>query len=162
MYKKIYFISLFSDALLKLSFGFIFFNYGYAKLNSLFLGKGEGLINMVSTIPFFSTFPVFYSWSLAIAEIAIFIGLMYGVLNFLPYSNLITKLSGLLSLILSIIIIYQHIFAWGDNVFSYGPFSFLNIEDGKKTVFGQILFFPISLYIIFNNTQNNNYINDEK
>ena len=46
--------------------------------------------------------------------------------------------------------------------FNYGPFSFLNIEDGKKTVFGQILFFPISLYIIFNNTQNNNYINDEK
>ena len=52
---------------------------------------------MVATIPFFSTFPVFYSWSLAIAEIAIFIGLMYGVLSFLPYSNLITKLSGLLS-----------------------------------------------------------------
>ena len=117
---------------------------------------------MVATIPFFSTFPVFFSWSLALAEIAIFIGLIYGVLNFLPYSNLITKLSGLLSLILSIIIIYQHIFVWGDNVFSYGPFSFLNIEDGGKAVFGQILFFPISLYIIFNNTQNNNYINDEK
>ena len=38
---------------------------------------------MVATIPIFSTFPVFYSWSLAIAEIAIFIGLIYGVLNFL-------------------------------------------------------------------------------
>ena len=51
MYKNMYFITLFSDALLKLSFGFIFFNYGYAKL-TIFLGKGEGLINMVATIPF--------------------------------------------------------------------------------------------------------------
>ena len=59
MYKKMYFISLFSDALLKLSFGFIFFNYGYAKLNSLFWGKGR-TVNMVATIPIFKVLPIFF------------------------------------------------------------------------------------------------------
>ena len=128
----------------------------------LFLGNGEGLINMVSTIPIFSILPVFFSWTLALSEIIVFLGLLYGILSFLPFSNLITKLSGLLSLSITIVIIYQHIFAWGDNIFSYGPFDFLNVEEGKKSIFGQILFFPISLYIIFNNYQSNNYINDSK
>ena len=162
MYKYQYWISIISDALLKLFFGLIFFNYGYAKLNMLFLGNGEGLINMVSTIPIFSILPVFFSWTLALSEIIVFLGLLYGILSFLPFSNLITKLSGLLSLLITIVIIYQHIFAWGDNIFSYGPFSFLNVEEGKKSIFGQILFFPISLYIIFNHYQRNNYINDSK
>ena len=162
MYKYSFWISIFSDALLKLSFGFIFFNYGYAKLTNLLYGNGQGLVNMVATIPLFKVLPVFFSWSLAIAEIIVFIGLLYGILSFLPFSNIATKLSGLLSLIITIIIVYQHIYVWGDNVFSYGPFDFLNIEEGKKTIFGQILFFPISLYIIFHNTQNNNYINESK
>ena len=162
MYKYQHWISIFSDALLKLCFGFIFFNYGYAKLNMLFLGNGEGLINMVSTIPIVGIFPIFFSWTLAFAEIIVFLGLLYGILSFLPFSNLITKLAGLVSLLITIVIVYQHIFAWGDNVFSYGPFDFLNIEEGKKSIFGQILFFPISLYIIFSNSHNNTYINDTK
>ena len=132
MYKYQYWISIISDALLKLFFGLIFFNYGYAKLNMLFLGNGEGLINMVSTIPIFSILPVFFSWTLALSEIIVFLGLLYGILSFLPFSNLITKLSGLLSLLITIVIIYQHIFAWGDNIFSYGPFDFLNVELSNK------------------------------
>ena len=127
MYKYQYWISIISDALLKLCFGLVFFNYGYAKLNMLFLGNGEGLISMVSTIPIFSILPVFFSWTLALSEIIVFLGLLYGILRFLPFSNLITKLSGLLSLLITIVIIYQHIFAWGDNIFSYGPFNFLNV-----------------------------------
>ena len=162
MYKYQYWISVISDALLKLCFGFIFFNYGYAKLNMLFLGNGEGLINMVSTIPIFGIFPIFFSWTLALAEIIVFLGLLYGILNFLPFSNIATKLSGLLSLLITIVIIYQHIFAWGDNVFSYGPFELLNVEEGKKAIFGQFLFIPISMYIIFNNKLNLSALNENK
>ena len=121
MYKYLHSMSIISEGLLKLSFGFIFFNYGYAKLNNLILGNGEGLIKMIATMPIFNIFPVFFSWALALAEISIFIGLLYGVISFLPFSNLITKLSGILSLFISIVIIYQHIFAWGDNIFTYGP-----------------------------------------
>ena len=92
----------------------------------------------------------------------IFIGLLYGVISFFPFSNLITKLSGILSLFISIVIIYQHIFAWGDNIFTYGPIEFLNIADGGKAIFGQVLFLPISLFIIFCNSLNSNYISDTK
>ena len=54
------------------------------------------------------------------------------------------------------------IFVWGDNIFTYGPVEFLNIVDGGKAIFGQVLFLPISLYIIFSNSQNSNYISDTK
>ena len=162
MYKYLHSMSIISDGLLKLSFGFIFFNYGYAKLNNLILGNGEGLIKMIATMPVFNIFPVFFSWTLALAEISIFLGLLYGVLSFFPFSSLITKLSGILSLFITIVIIYQHIFVWGDNIFTYGPVEFLNIVDGGKAIFGQVLFLPISLYIIFSNSQNSNYISDTK
>ena len=162
MYKNLNSMSIISDGLLKLSFGFIFFNYGYAKLNNLILGNGEGLIKMIASMSVFNIFPVFFSWTLALAEIFIFIGLLYGVLSFFPYSNLVTKLSGLLSLFITIVIVHQHIFVWGDNVFTYGPVEFLNIADGGKAIFGQVLFIPISLYIIFSNSQNSNYISDTK
>ena len=59
MYKYLHSMTIISDGLLKLSFGFIFFNYGYAKLNNLILGNGEGLIKMIATIPVFNIFPVF-------------------------------------------------------------------------------------------------------
>ena len=110
MYKYQYWIFICSDALLKLCFGLIFFNYGYGKLNMLFLGNGEGLISMVSSIPIFGILLVFFSWTLALSEIIVFLGLLYGILSFLPFSNFITKLAGLLSLLITIVIIYQHIF----------------------------------------------------
>ena len=162
MYKFSHFMTISSDVLLKLTFGFIFFNYGYAKLENLILGNAEGLINMVSSIPIFGFFPILFSWILAFSELTIFIGLLYGLFSFLPYSNFATKLSGLLALLITTVIIYLHIFAWGDNIFIYGPFEFLNVQDDGKSVFGQILFIPISFYIIFSNSQNNNNISDAK
>ena len=60
MYKYLHSMSIISDALLKLSFGFIFFNYGYAKLNNLILGNGEGLIKMIATMPIFNIFLFFF------------------------------------------------------------------------------------------------------
>ena len=162
MYKYNLILSVLSEAFLKLSFGLIFFNYGYGKLKSLLTNNSDSLINMVSTIPIFGKFPVLFSWALALGEIFILIGLIYGLFNFLPLSNIVTKLAGLISLIISLVIVYQHIFVWGDNVFNYGPFNFLNVADGGKAIFGQILFLPISLYIFFSNTQNNYLINDPK
>ena len=162
MFKYSYIFTILSDAFLKICFGLIFFNYGYGKLSGLLSENSQGLINMVSTIPLFSIFPVFFSWGLAIAEISILIALFYGLFNFLPFSNFITKFAGIVSLIISIVIVYQHIFAWGDNIFSYGPFEFLNALEGKKSIFGQFLFIPISFYIIFSFRPNFNLINDTK
>jgi hypothetical protein len=43
-----------------------------------------------------------------------------------------------------------------------GPISFLNASEGNKSIFGQILFIPISLYIIFNNKIDYSTLNDNK
>lgn len=155
-------LSTLSDAFLKLSFGIIFFNYGYGKLINLITGNSEGLVNMVSSIPLFGTFPLFFSWVLAFGEIGILVALFYGLFYFLPFSNAITKTAGIVSLIISLVIVYQHVYAWGDNIFAYGPFKILNIEEGKKSIFGQFLFIPISIYIIFSSRPNYNIINDAK
>ena len=50
----------------------------------------------------------------------------------------------------------QYFFNW------YGPFDFLNVNEGKKSVFGQFLFLPISVYIIFSSRSNFNIINETK
>ena len=162
MYKYAVILSTLSDAFLKLSFGVIFFNYGYGKLENLILGNSEGLINMVSTLPLFGNLPVIFSWALALGEIGVLIALFYGLFYFLPLSNAATKTAGIVSLVISLVIVYQHIFAWGDNIFAYGPFEFLNIEEGKKSIFGQFLFIPISIYIIFSSRPSYNLINDTK
>tara|TARA_B100000029_G_C17492617_1_gene929672 strand:- start:49 stop:537 length:489 start_codon:yes stop_codon:yes gene_type:complete len=162
MYKYTIILSSLSDAFLKLSFGIIFFNYGYGKLMNLITGNSEGLVSMVSSIPLFGTFPLFFSWVLALGEIGVLIALFYGLFYFLPLSNAITRVAGIVSLIISLVIVYQHIYAWGDNIFLYGPFEILNIEEGKKSIFGQFLFIPISIYIIFSSRPNNNMINDTK
>ena len=64
--------------ILKLSFGLIFFNYGYGKLIKLTSGEGAGLIGMVSSIPIFSIFPLFFAWSLALTETFVIFALIYG------------------------------------------------------------------------------------
>ena len=133
MYRKYNFLLyIIPDILLKISLGLIFFNYGYVKLVSLINGKADNLIDMVSIVPIFGFLPVFFSWILALSETFLIFALLYGVLNFLPMSLLITKLAGIYSLIISIIIVYMHIFIWNDNVFAYGPFDSLNIVEGKS------------------------------
>ena len=128
MFRYLNIFSFFVDISLKLSLGLIFFNYGYSKLIKLINGEGSGLIGMVASIPFFGTYPVLFSWTLALTET---------------------------------LVIYLHIFVWGDNLFSHGPFEVLNTEEGKKVVFGQFLFIPISLYIIFNNRINLSIVNEK-
>ena len=152
-----YFIT---DITLKLSLGLIFFNYGFGKLNKLINQEADGLIGMVASIPFFGIFPLFSSWMLALTETFAIFAFLYGYTNF-SLSNFISRFTGLLCLIISIIIVYLHVYAWGDNLFSHGPFESLNIEEGKKAVFGQFLFIPISLYIIFNNRINLSTINEK-
>ena len=162
MFKYINIFPLLSDFILKSSLGIIFFNYGYGKLQKLINGQGDNLIQMVSSIPFFGILPVFFSWTLALSETLIIFALIYGTFTFLPLSILITKLAGIISLIISLVIVYIHVFMWGDNIFTHGPFEFLNIQEGKKAIFGQALFVPISIYIIFNNRANLFLINDNK
>ncbi len=162
MRKTQFILSVLSDALLKLCFGLIFFNYGYGKLKSMITGNSDGLINMVASIPYFGSFPLFFSWTLALGEMIILFALIYGLFYSLPFSNFITKVAGFLSLIISFVIVYQHVFAWGDNIFSYGPFNFLNASEGKKAIFGQFLFIPISMYIIFNSRPMYSFINADK
>ena len=65
---------------------------------------------MVSSIPFFGSLPVFFSWSLALAEVGVLFALVYGLFNFLPFSNIITKIAGIMALIISTLIVYQHIY----------------------------------------------------
>ena len=144
---------LITDITLKLSLGLIFFNYGYGKLVKLLNQEADGLIGMVASIPFFGIFPLFSSWILALTETFAIFAFIYGYTNF-SLSNFISRFTGFLCLIISIIIVYLHVFAWGDNLFSHGPFESLNIEEGKKAIFGQFLFIPISMYIIFNNRLN--------
>ena len=151
---------LITDIILKLSLGLIFFNYGYGKLNKLLNQEADGLIGMVASIPLFGIFPLFSSWVLALTETFAIFAFIYGYTNF-SLSNFISRFTGFLCLIISIIIVYLHVFAWGDNLFSHGPFESLNIEEGKKAVFGQFLFIPISLYIIFNNRINLSTINEK-
>ena len=151
MFKYLNVFSFISDLLLKLSFGVIFFNYGYNKLLSLIYGGAEKLINMVASIPFFGKMPVFFAWILALSETCILFALIYGAFSFLPLSNFTTRIAGIFSLIISLVVAYMHIFIWGDNLFSNGPFEMLNASEGKKAIFGQFLFIPISIYIIFNN-----------
>ena len=162
MLRSLNIFSLISDIILKLSFGLIFFNYGYGKLIKLISGEGAGLIGMVSSIPIFGTFPLFFSWSLALTETFVIFALIYGYFSFLPCSNFISRFSGFLCLIISLTIVYVHIFMWGDNLFSNGPFEFLNAQEGKKSIFGQFLFIPISIYIIFNSRINFLAINENK
>ena len=152
---------LITDITLKLSLGLIFFNYGYGKLNKLLNQEADGLIGMVASIPLFGIFPLFSSWMLALTETFAIFAFIYGYTNF-PISNFISRFTGLLCLIISIIIVYLHVFAWGDNFFSHGPFESLNIEEGKKAVFGQLLFIPISMYIIFNNKLNFSAFSESK
>ncbi len=143
-------MSLITDIFLKLSLGLLFFNYGYGKLEILLSGSTDNLVNMISNIPVFGIYPIFFSWCAALSETFIIFGLTYGIFISLPYSFLISRIAGVLSLILSIVIVYQHIFVWGDNLFSYGPFSLLNVDEGKKSIFGQFLLIPMSMYVIFN------------
>ena len=82
---------------------------------------------------------------LALTETFAIFAFIYGYTNF-SLSNFISRFTGLLCLIISIIIVYLHVFAWGDNLFSHGPFESLNIEEGKKAIFGQFLFIPISMF----------------
>ena len=136
---------------------------GFISLSSsltflIFLGS----IYLASSIPLFGAFPFFFSWVLALSEILIIFALIYGCFSFLPISNLVTKIAGLFSLIISIVIVYIHIYVWGDNIFSHGPFEILNIQEGKKAIFGQVLFIPISIYIIFNNRGSFSLVNDNK
>ena len=152
---------LITDIALKLSLGLIFFNYGYGKLNKLLYQEADGLIGMVASIPLFGIFPLFSSWVLALTETFAIFAFIYGYTNF-SLSNFISRFTGLLCLIISIIIVYLHIFAWGDNLFSYGPFESLNAGEGKKAIFGQFLFIPISIYIIFNNRLNLSAFNENK
>ena len=161
MFRYLNIFSLFADMTLKLSLGLIFFNYGYGKLLKLINGEGSGLIGMVASIPFFGNYPVFFSWTLALTETLVIFAFIYGYMSFLPISNFISRFAGFLCLIISIVIIYLHIFVWGDNLFSHGPFEALNSGEGKKAVFGQFLFIPISLYIIFNNRINLSVINEK-
>ncbi len=162
MFKYFNIFPLLSDFLLKTSLGIVFFNYGWGKFQKLLSGQGEDLIAMVSSIPFFGFFPVLFAWILALSETLILFALIYGYFNFFPISNLITKIAGLFSLIISLVIVYMHICVWGDNVFSHGPFEILNVEDGKKAIFGQVLLIPISFYIIFNNRGNYLFVNENK
>ena len=151
-----------TDLIIKVSIGIIFFNFGYQKLIKLINNEGQDLIIMVSNIILFGSFPVLFSWVLALSEVIVIFFLIYGIFTFLPMANLITKIAGMLCLIISIVIVYQHIFVWGDNIFLNGPFDFLNAPEGNKSVFGQVLFIPISLYIIFNNRLDSSFINYNK
>ena len=151
-----------TDLIIKLSIGIIFFNFGYQKLIKLINNEGQDIIIMVSNIIFFGSLPVLFSWALALSEVIVIFFLIYGVFSFLPIANLITKIAGILCLIISMVIVYQHIFVWGDNIFLNGPFGFFNASEGNKSVFGQVLFIPISLYIIFNNRVDTSLVNDHK
>ena len=104
------------------------FNYGYGKLIKLPNQEADGLIGMVASIPFFGIFPLFSSWILALTETFAIFAFIYGYTNF-SLSNFISRFTGFLCLIISIIIVYLHVFAWGDNLFSHGPFESLNIEE---------------------------------
>ena len=162
MFKHINFFPFLTDFILKMSIGIIFFNYGYVKLIKLINNEGEALIIMISNIVFFGSLPIFFSWALALTEVLIIFAFIYSFFHFLPLANLISKVAGILCFIISVVIVYQHIFVWGDNVFSYGPFDFLNTQEAKKSIFGQILFIPISLCIIFNNRAKPIFLNDNK
>ena len=70
---------------------------------------------------------------------------------FFPYSIIISRLSGLIALVISLVIVYQHIYVWGDNVFSNGPIQFLNTDEGKKFIYPQLLlqeWMIIKLFIV--------------
>ena len=161
MFRYLNIFPLLADFFLKISLGLIFFNYGYVKLIKLINGEASGLIGMVASIPLFGNYPFLFSWLLAITETSIIFAFIYGYINFLPISSFISRFAGFLCLIISLVIFYLHIFVWGDNIFSHGPFESLNIEEGKKAIFGQLLFIPISIYIIFNNSTNLSTINEK-
>ena len=162
MFKYFNIFPFLTDLIIKISIGIIFFNFGYQKLIKLINNEGQDIIIMVSNIIFFGSFPVLFSWALALSEVIVIIFLVYGVFSFLPLANFITKIAGILCLIISVVIVYQHIFVWGDNIFLNGPFDFFNASEGNKSIFGQVLFIPISLYIIFNNRVDTSFLNDNK
>tara|TARA_A100001015_G_C14761058_1_gene621451 strand:- start:170 stop:658 length:489 start_codon:yes stop_codon:yes gene_type:complete len=162
MFKYFNILSFFTDILIKLFLGIVFFNYGYVKLTNMINSDSLILIDMVQKIPFFGLFPVFFSWVLALSETMIIFGLLYGIFSFLPYSSIVSRITGLVCLFLSLIILYQHIFIWGDNIFSYGPFKFMNVNEEGKTVLGQFLIVPLSLYVTFHSRQSIFLINDGK
>ncbi len=150
MFKFSNLFSVLTDVFIKLSLGLIFFNFGYGKLENLINNEAQNLINMVDSIILFGTAPVFFSWCLALSETFIIIGLIYGLFVVLPYSNTISRFSGLLALLISLVILYQHIYVWGDNIFLDGPIEILNASEGKKSVYAQFLFVSLSMYIVFN------------
>ena len=162
MIKYLNIFSFLTDLIIKASIGIIFFNFGYQKLIKLINNEGQDIIIMVSNIIFFGSFPLLFSWVLALSEFIVIFLLIYGIFSFLPLAKLITKIAGMICLIISIVIVYQHIFVWGDNIFTNGPFDFFNASEGNKSVFGQVLFIPISLYIIFNNRVEISLLNDHK
>ena len=150
MYKYLTIFNFFADAFIKLSLGIIFFNYGIGKASALLNGTADSLVNMVTSMPFLGLFPLFFSWMLALSESTAVFFLIYGLFSFLPFHNIISRITGFVCLIISIIIVYQHIFVWGDNIFPFGPFSFLNVSEEGKPIFGQFLFIPMSFYIVLN------------
>mgnify|MGYP001335748952 CR=1 FL=1 len=162
MFKLSNLFSFLTDFLIRSFFGLIFFNFGYGKLEKLINGESENLIKMVESIFLFGLFPVFFSWCLALSETFLFVGFIYGLFVFFPYSIIISRLSGLIALVISLVIVYQHIYVWGDNVFFNGPIQFLNTNENKKFIYPQLLFVPISMYIIFNNRTNMDKIIDNK
>ena len=85
MFKYFNILSFFTDILIKLFLGIVFFNYGYVKLTNMINSDSLILIDMVQKIPFFGLFPVFFSWVLALSETMIIFGLLYGIFSFLPY-----------------------------------------------------------------------------
>ena len=89
MFRPLNIFSLISDIFLKLSLGIVFFNYGYGKLIKLINNEADSLINMVSNIPFFGLFPVFFSWSLALTESLVIFAFVYGYISILPFTNFI-------------------------------------------------------------------------
>ena len=162
MFKIFNLFNFMSDFLIRFCLGIIFFNFGYGKLDNLIANEAQGLISMIESIYFFGLAPIFFSWCLALSETFLILGLIYGLFTFLPFSVLISRSSGVIALLISLVIMYQHIFVWGDNIFTYGPFEFLNTDEQGKPVYGQFLFIPLSMYVIFNNRQNINLNIDNK
>ena len=59
MFKYYSIFSFFTDIIIKLSIGIVFFNYGYVKLRNLINDESESLINMVSNIIIFVLYTFF-------------------------------------------------------------------------------------------------------
>ena len=67
MIKHLNIFTFLTDLIIKASIGIIFFNFGYQKLIKLINNEGQDIIIMVSNIIFFGSFPVLFSWVLALS-----------------------------------------------------------------------------------------------